>query len=146
MLRMLLRPAANRREAGDEGVAGAALVDIHDVHHFEAGLVHLVLRIEAGIGRKSRFCNFADDGWMRVAATLLNLTDASGQLIGQGSMSIIERAHRLRVLLDELAFAGGDARVVAVMTPDHLNLIDTQRSILLGDSIAVRVRSVEARS
>ena len=44
--RMSLRSSSHLLEAYNENVAGAPLVDILDVHHLKAGLIHLMLRIE----------------------------------------------------------------------------------------------------
>jgi hypothetical protein len=48
-----LRPGANDLEALDAGLAGAAVVEVLNVHDLEAGLAHETLRIEVGIGRQA---------------------------------------------------------------------------------------------
>ena len=89
---MLLRPGPDILQAGDERMAGASLVEVLNVHHFEAGLVHLMLWIKVRICRQTRCCDSLHDGWMSESATLgvgkdvdLHLSHAAGELISQGA-------------------------------------------------------------
>ncbi len=94
---MLLRPFTYHSKAADKGVACASLVDPLHMHHFEAGLLHLMLRVEIWIGWKPGFrCGIVD--WkMRISPTLrvgedidLDLSHSSTKLIRQRSVAVVQ--------------------------------------------------------
>ena len=115
------------------------MIEVHHVHDLEARLIHFVVRIEVGVSRQARCSYFFNDGGMGIAATFgigididLELAHPARELISERRMSVVELAHCLGVhLLDQLALAGRKASVIAVVRPNHLDLIDVDEFVLL---------------
>lgn len=56
-------------EAASEGLAGAAVVDVLDVHHLESRLVHEAVGVEFGVGGKAGCGYVFGAGGVGVAAS-----------------------------------------------------------------------------
>ncbi len=120
---MLLRPCSNIVEARDERMAGAPLVHALNVHHLEAWLIHLMLRIKVWVGGQARCRYSLNNCWMGKSTALgigkdvdLNLPHATGELISQRSMMIVQAAKRLGVLhLHVLSLAWRKSSVIAIV-------------------------------
>ncbi len=143
---MGMGPVADLLEAGDEGLAGAAVVDVLYVHDLEAGLAHDAIGIEVGIGRKAGGGSHRGAGGMGVETSLgvgvdveLNLANAAVELLGERLVFVIEAFEGLGVLgLPELALVGSDAGVIAVVSPDDLDLVELEVAVV-GGGLSLRV-------
>ena len=129
--RVRARPCADLCEAGDERLAVAAVVDVLDVHHLEAGLGHDAVGVKGWVrGEACGSYHLRSEG-MSVAAAVgvgedieFELAHAALELLGQRWMRVIETCIFFGILLlQELAFAGRDAGVIAVVRADDLDLV-----------------------
>src|ERR1039458_4260638 len=132
MLWMRMRPAPDQLKAGCERLAGAAVIDILHVHHFEAGLGHDAVWIEIRIGRQLRSGNHRRTRRMRVETAFdvgiyikLDLANAAIELLIERLMPIVQAVERARILLlPQPCCTGGKAGVITVVRPDDLDLVD----------------------
>ena len=135
--RVGLRPLANLLEAGDEGLAGAAVVDVLNVHDFEAGLVHDSVGVEVGIRRKFCGSDGRRAGRVGVKAAFgvgidveFDLADPAVELLRKRLVLVVETFVRVGILrLPELTLVGRNAGVIAVVGSDDLNLVELDRSV-----------------
>ena len=119
-------------------MAGIALVQILNMHHFESGLVHFMLRVEIRVCRQAGGCHFAHNRRMRKPSAPgigedvdLNLSHTARKLVRKRSMMIVEAPQCLGILhLHVLSLAGRKPLVVAVVRSDHLDLVHTHNLIL----------------
>ena len=123
------------REAAYERLAIAADVQILNVQDFEPRLPHQTGGIERRIERNSGFLHqdgearFREQSAFGVAVDVeFDLADAGIQLDRQGRVRIIERVRGLRIGLPQVRhLVRAEPRVVAIVAPDDLDLIDPQR-------------------
>ncbi|SOO31819.1 hypothetical protein XAP6164_610013 [Xanthomonas phaseoli pv. phaseoli] len=135
--RVLLRPAADFLQAGNQGLAVAALIQILHMHDLEAGPVHHSGGRARRCGRQPGLGDLRDDGRVCVAPTLcigedvqFELAHAIVKLLRQGGMAVIQCGKQGRVqLLQQRRFAGRKAGVVAVVAADVLQVGQARRGV-----------------
>ena len=132
------RPLLDLLQAAGEGLAGAAVVDVLDVHDFEAGLEHEAVGIKFRIGGETGGGYVFRAGGMGVAATLgvgvdveFNLADSAVELRWEWLVLVVEPLVGFGILcLPELAFVGRDTGVVAVVGADDLDLVELDGTVV----------------
>ena len=137
---MRLGPGADLLEAGNERLAVAPEIDVLHVQHLEAGFPHDPGWIERLIGREPSLGNKAhrrgvsEQAGFRIAVDVeFQLANAGIQLDGQRRMPVIQRIGSARIHLaqpDHLVWA--DARVIAVVGSDDLDLVEPEIRAFLG--------------
>jgi len=132
------RPLLDLLQAAGEGLAGAAVVDVLDVHDFEAGLEHEAVGIKFRIGGETGGGYVFRAGGMGVAATLgvgvdveFDLADSAVELLWEWLVLVVEPLVCFGILcLPELAFVGRDTSVVAVVGADDLDLVELDGTVV----------------
>jgi hypothetical protein len=114
------------------------------VHDFEAWLIHDAVRVEVGVGWEACCRYVFGAGGVGVAAAFgvgvnvqLDLADAAVELLGERLVLIIEAFEGFGVVgLPELALAGGDAGVVAVVGAYDLDMVELEGVGLAWEAVA----------
>ena len=125
-------------EAGDERMAGAPFVEILNMHHLKAGLVHLMLRIEVRVRRQSCRRNVTNNRRMSKSSALwvredidLNLSHTTGELLSQRRMMVVQASQSFGILhLHVLPFTRRKSGVIAVVRANYLDLIQVNDFVL----------------
>ena len=130
VVRVRLGPGADLLQAADEGLAGGDVVDVLHVHDLEAGLGEDMLGIEAcraaSVQRRAERVGEAAALGVDIDVEL-DLADALIELRGQRGVAVVEAVEGLGVGgLQHLGDARRQARVIAVVAADHLDLVDAQ--------------------
>src|SRR5260370_17871901 len=137
MIRMGTGPLPHLLQASSEGLAGASVVDVLHVDHFEPGFAHDPIGIEVRIRRKLRSSNHRRPRRMGVEPAFaisvdikFDLTNPAIELLRKRLMLIVKTLVSVCILgLPDLAFVGRDTSVIAVVRPNDLNLINLKRSV-----------------
>jgi hypothetical protein len=120
-------------------VAGRALIEILYVHDFETRLIHVVIRVEVRVGRKMSRGNHIHDRWVRELAALrivedidLDLPHTAVELFGQRRVLVVQAPQSLWMMrFQQLPLAWRKSRVIAVVRPDYLDLVDVDVLVLV---------------
>src|SRR5271155_1201334 len=92
MFWMSLRPLADDLKTSDQGLAGAAVVEILYMHHLEARLAHQPLRVEVRVLRQASRSNGLHSCWVSIASAFAVGIDVEFDLAYTGVQLLIKRA------------------------------------------------------
>src|SRR5260370_7730236 len=131
MIRMGTGPLPHLLQASSEGLAGAWVVDVLHVHHFEPGFAHDPIGVEVRIGRKLRSSNHRRPRRMGVEPAFaisvdikFDLTNPAIELLRKRLMLIVKTLVSVCILgLPDLSFVGRNTSLLAFLLSNHPNYI-----------------------